>query len=121
MRAQFLGKLLATSGLILSAGLAGCATNTRPLEISQGETGVLSRVEAGTIVSITPVTISGLNTPRLFQRKSPRGVAARGVTLVLRIERNSELVSVTQGDDVGLQAGQTVWVQYGDRVRVIPR
>jgi hypothetical protein len=110
--------------LALAAGLAvsGCATNTRPFEISQGETGILSRVEAGTIISITPVSISGLNTPRLnILRKRARGADARGVTLVLRIERNNELVSVTQGDDVGFQAGQNVWVQYGDRVRVIPR
>jgi hypothetical protein len=115
-------KSLVLGALILSFGLSGCMSNTRPFEISQGETGVLARVEAGTIVSITPVTISGLNAPRLpILRKRSRGVDARGVTLVLRIERNSELVAVTQGDDVGFQAGQNVWVQYGDRVRVIPR
>jgi hypothetical protein len=113
-------KLIA-SFLILGT-LGACSTNTRPLEISPAETGVMARVEAGTIVSTTPVTISGMNRPSFsFGRKRANGNGARGLTIVLRVERNNEMVSVTQGDDVPFKAGDPVWLQYGDRVRVIPR
>jgi outer membrane lipoprotein SlyB len=98
---------------------AGCASSVRPLEVQKNETGVISRVEAATIVSITNVTIKGERTTRgLFQR---RGNRARAVTLVVRVERNGETLSVSQGDDVGMSVNQQVWLQFGDRVRVIPR
>jgi outer membrane lipoprotein SlyB len=105
---------IALAGLVLT----GCASTSRPLIVEKSETGYVSRVEPATVVSITNVTIKG---ERGFQSKRARANRSRAVTLVVRVERNSELVSITQGDDVGFSAGQQVWLQFGDRVRVIPR
>jgi hypothetical protein len=116
-------KKLLTAGLLGSAiALAGCVSSVRPYEVSQAEMGIITRIEAGTIVSLTPVNVTGLTPAKIgFAKRRNKGMAARAVTIVLRVERNNELISVIQGDDVNFQVGQNVWVQYGDRVRVIPR
>ena len=43
-----------------------------------------------------------------------------GITYVVRLDRTGELLSVTQGDDFALGVGARVFVEYADRVRVIP-
>lgn len=100
--------------------LSACATAVRPLEVSKSETGVVSRVEAATILSISSVAIKGERARRGFAAQR-RANARRGVTLVVRVERNGETLAITQGDDIGLSINQQVWVQFSDRVRVIPR
>ena len=96
-----------------------CATPVRNDRLSAADTGYISRVEAATIVSMNRVAISGYKAPRI------RGMGQRGrpmgLTLILRLERNAEMVSVTQVDDARLAPNQQVWVQFGDRVRVLPR
>jgi hypothetical protein len=119
------GKIMKRAALVvLAAGiglLGACATSVRPYEVAGAETGQISRVEPATILSITPVKLSEWNNGiRLWKRKG-QGSKARGSTIVLRLERNSEVISVTQGDDIGLVPGGQVWVQLGDRVRIIPR
>lgn len=111
-----IGMIWAGVGLL---AITGCSTAIQPYKVPQAETGVMARVEAATIVSATPVSLTGLDVPRFG--RTGRGAKGRGVILVLRIERNNDLVSVTQGDDGRFAVGASVWVQFGDRIRVVPR
>jgi hypothetical protein len=107
--------------------LAGCVNSVRPYEYSRAEAGQLVRVEAGTVVSATPVVLAswvpfGLgpaNVGRLGRERV--STARRGMAFVVRVDRNGELLSVTQGDDLGLPVGAPVWIQYGDRIRLLPK
>jgi hypothetical protein len=94
---------------------------------SKAEAGQLVRVEAGTVVSSTPVVLSSWVPFGLGPSNSNRvgreriGNTRRGTTFVVRIDRNGEFVAVTQGDEIMMPAGTAVWVQYGDRVRLLPK
>jgi outer membrane lipoprotein SlyB len=111
-------KIVLSTLILTSVALGGCVSSVRPLVVDKAETGTISRVEAATVVSITNVTIKG---ERGFRSSRQRANRSRAVTLVVRVERNSETLALTQGDDVGFSVGQQVWLQFGDRVRIIPR
>jgi outer membrane lipoprotein SlyB len=44
-----------------------------------------------------------------------------GTTYMVRLERNNEIVTITQADAQPLPPGSLVWVEYGARARVTPR
>jgi outer membrane lipoprotein SlyB len=44
-----------------------------------------------------------------------------GYTYMVRLDRNGEVVSITQADQSPLPPGAQVWVEYGQRARVVPR
>lgn len=119
--------LVASVGLAGAMFASGCASSVRPYVFSKAEAGQLVRVEAGTVLSATPVVLSswvpfGLgpaNTSRLGRERI--STARRGTSFVVRIDRNGEMLSVTQGDEIGMPVGSAVWVQYGDRVRLLPK
>lgn len=122
MRAILGAVAIATIGLT-----AGCVNAVKPYEYSRAEAGQLVRVEAGTIISATPVVLSswvpfGLgpaNVGRLGRERV--STARRGMSFVVRVDRNNEMLSVTQADDIGLPVGTQVWIQYGDRIRLLPK
>jgi len=109
--------------------VSGCATRVGPNEFSSGEIGMVSRVEEGTIINaryigITGIVPFGLHPFSGSAVPSPnsRKISNRrmGITYVVRLDRTGELLSVTQGDDFALGVGARVFVEYADRVRVIP-
>jgi outer membrane lipoprotein SlyB len=107
---------MAGIAIISMSVLAGCVNSVRPYEYSRAEAGQLVRVEAGTVVSATPVVLSSWVPFGL----GPANVGRLGRERV-RVDRNGELLSVTQGDDLGLPVGAPVWIQYGDRIRLLPK
>lgn len=124
MRRFIVGTLVASM-----LALGACATRVGPNEFSSGEIGSVGRVEEGVLVSARYVNITGLvpfglrpfsgsATPSPNSRKVSN--RRMGITYVVRLDRTGELLSVTQGDDFALGAGAKVFVEYGDRVRVIP-
>jgi len=44
-----------------------------------------------------------------------------GFAYTVQLERDGEYVTITQGGDIPIANGTPVWVEYGDRARVIPR
>ncbi len=124
MRGKFIFSLLA---LVLLA--SGCTTRVGPNEFSSDEIGMVSRVEEGTIVNARYIGITGI-VPFGLHPFSGSAVPAPnskkvsnrrlGITYVVRLDRTGELLSVTQGDDFALGVGARVFVEYADRVRVIP-
>jgi hypothetical protein len=97
-------------------GLGACATPIGAHEISRGELGEISRVEEGVVLAARFVNIRGAK-PILSTKRSRR---ALGINYVVRLDRTAETISVTQKSDVALGAGARVYVEFGDRVRVIP-
>ncbi len=44
-----------------------------------------------------------------------------GFAYTIRLDRDSEIITVTQGGDVAIANGTPVWVEYGERARVLPK
>lgn len=110
-------------------GLGACATRVGPNEFSSGEIGAVARVEEGTLVGARYVNITGVVpfgirpfTGSATPSPNSRKISNRrmGITYVVKLDRTGELLSVTQGDDFALGPGARVFVEYADRVRVIP-
>lgn len=124
MRGTFIFSLLTVVLLV-----SGCATRVGPNEFSSGEIGMVSRVEEGIIINARYVGITGIVpfglppfTGSAVPSPNSKKVSNRrlGITYVVRLDRTGELLSVTQGDDFALGVGARVFVEYADRVRVIP-
>jgi hypothetical protein len=90
---------------------------------------MVSRVEEGTIINARYVGITGIVPFGLRPFSGSAGASPNskkvsnrrmGITYVVRLDRTGELLSVTQGDDFALGVGARVFVEYADRVRVIP-
>jgi outer membrane lipoprotein SlyB len=113
-------KYIVVATMSACALVTACAGSVRPTEFAGYETGQVSRVEAATVVSISPAYLKSGLPLRALGRLSKES-RKRGVNIVVRVERNNEYVSVTQGDDGGISVGTNVWIQYGERVRVIPK
>ena len=126
---EFMQRLMAGAFLASLTLLGGCATRVGPNEFSSGEIGSVARVEEGTLVGARYVNITGLVpfgirpfTGSATPSPNSRKISNRrmGITYVVRLDRTGELLSVTQGDDFELGPGARVYVEYADRVRVIP-
>jgi outer membrane lipoprotein SlyB len=125
----FMQRLMAGTLLVGLTLVAACATRVGPNEFSSGEIGSVARVEEGTLVGARYVNITGVVpfglkpfTGSATPSPNSRKVSNRrmGITYVVRLDRTGELLSVTQGDDFALGTGARVFVEYADRVRVIP-
>lgn len=44
-----------------------------------------------------------------------------GIEYTIRLERNGELITIVQGADLEIPPGTPVFVQYGQRARVVPQ
>lgn len=44
-----------------------------------------------------------------------------GVEYTIQLDRNDQLITIAQGDDVVMPNGTLVFVQYGQRARVVPQ
>lgn len=98
---------IAAFGATLLMGLAaGCATPIDANKYKRGDVGSLTRVEAAQVLSQRFVRIANKR---------------RGLTYVVKLERTGETLSITQGDDVSIANGGQAWVEFGDRIRLIPR
>lgn len=104
---SFKKALLCTSlALMVSVSVGGCKSSIAANDYKRREVGSLARVEAAVIVSQRWVRIS---------RKQ------RGITYVVRIEKTGETLALTQPDDILLANGAQAWVEFGNRLRVVPR
>jgi hypothetical protein len=122
-------KRLVILNCLAVATLVGCATRVGPNEFSSGEVGAIARIEEGTVLASRYVNITGIvpfglkpftgsatpspNSKRISNRRL-------GITYVVRLDRTGETMSVTQGDDFALGVGAKIYVEFSDRIRVIP-
>ena len=98
---------IAAISVTLVMGLAaGCTTPIDANKYKRGDVGSLTRVEAAQVLSQRFVRIDGKR---------------RGLSYVVKLDRTGETLSITQGDDVSIGNGGQAWVEFGDRIRLIPR
>jgi hypothetical protein len=122
-----IGRIAALAVVAATVGLGGCITGVKTGEYSRGNVGVEARVEPAVVLSTRYVTLTsaipfGLGPTRIERGRGERiSTTRRGLNIVVRLERTGETYSVVQGDDVYVAPGAQVWLEYGDRVRVIPR
>ncbi|MEN9855655.1 MAG: hypothetical protein RL186_280 [Pseudomonadota bacterium] len=92
--------------LVTMSVLAGCASPIEANKYRKSEVGALTRVEAAQVLSQRSVRIAKRH---------------RGLNYVVKLEKTGETLSITQGDDVGIANGSQAWVEFGDRVRLLPK
>jgi outer membrane lipoprotein SlyB len=44
-----------------------------------------------------------------------------GFAYTIKLDRDGEIITITQGGDVAISNGTPVWVEYGERTRVLPK
>lgn len=44
-----------------------------------------------------------------------------GFAYTVKLDRDAEIITITQGGDVAIANGTPVWVEYGERARVLPK
>jgi type IV secretory pathway TrbF-like protein len=94
-------------GFILALSFApGCASNISANKYKRSDVGALTRVEPAQVLSQRLVHISKKR---------------RGLNYVVKLDRTGETLSITQGDDVLIAKGSQAWVEFGDRIRLIPK
>jgi hypothetical protein len=107
--------LMLASLIVCAPFAAGCASSIKASEYAPYEFGAITRAEPATILSQRYVKMKNWN-------GSNRGSARRaGVNYIIKIDRTGETLSVTQSNDVSIATGAPAWVEFGDRVRVLPR
>jgi hypothetical protein len=92
--------------LMLGASVAGCRTSLAANDYKRREVGAPTRVEPATVISQRWVRIGGNQ---------------RGTAYVVKLEKTGETLALTQPDDVSIANGGTAWVEFGNRLRVVPR
>jgi hypothetical protein len=90
------------AAVIVVSGCSSIAAN----DYKRREVGALARVEAAQV---------------LTQRSVRIGRKRRGITYVVKIEKTGETLALTQPDDVSIANGGAAWVEFGNRLRVVPR
>jgi hypothetical protein len=95
--------------------LTGCASVIKSSEYSRVEVGEGIRAEPATILSQRYVKIKG------WRDGNSRSARRNGVNYVIKIDRTGETLSVTQSADVVIPNGAPAWVEFGDRIRLVPR
>ena len=95
--------------------LAGCASVIKGSEYKRSEVGEVLRAELATVMSQRYVKIKG------WRGGNNRSTRRNGINYVVKLDRTGETLSVTQSAEVMMQTGAPVWVEFGDRIRLIPR
>ncbi len=44
-----------------------------------------------------------------------------GFAYTIKLDRDGEIITITQGGDVAISNGTPVWIEYGERARVLPK
>ncbi len=44
-----------------------------------------------------------------------------GFAYTIELDRDGEIITITQGGDVAIANGTPVWIEYGERARVLPK
>ncbi len=44
-----------------------------------------------------------------------------GFAYTIKLDRDGEIITITQGGDVAIANGTPVWIEYGERARVLPK
>ncbi len=96
--------LIAGSAIFLGMS-ASCALPIEANKYKRHDVGSLTRVEPAQVLSQRYVKIANKR---------------RGFNYVVKLERTGETLSITQGDDVSIATGGKAWVEFGDRIRLIP-
>jgi hypothetical protein len=84
----------------------GCRSSIAANDYKRRDVGALTRVEAAQVLSQRSV--------RIDKKR-------RGITYVVKLEKTGETLALTQPDDVSIANGGLAWVEFGNRLRVVPR
>lgn len=112
--------------LIAPAMLGGCLNGIKATNFNRYEVGALTRAEPATVVSQQRVTLSswwpfGLGLEGASRAKGEKISRKRnGFTYFVKLERTGEMLAITQADDIYVPNGGKAWVQFGERVRLLP-
>ncbi|MGF1464151.1 MAG: hypothetical protein ACFB2Z_13525 [Maricaulaceae bacterium] len=117
---------------IVSRVETGVLIGARPIKIEARQSGT-GAVAGGTLGGILGSAAGGTSTDALIfgavgaNAGALAGAAAEeaatsnnGFAYTVQLDRNSEVITVTQGADVAIAVGTPVIVEYGDRARVLP-
>jgi hypothetical protein len=107
----FVPVALVTAALLLS----GCASAFKATEYPAGEVGEVMRAEPATVLSQRYVKIKN------WRNNDRRSARRNGINYIIKIDRTGETLSVTQSADVIIPNGSAAWVEFGDRIRLVPR
>jgi len=55
------------------------------------------------------------------QQVGKAGGKQRGYEYKIRLDKNDEIISIAQGGDVALPNGTPIFIEYGNRARVVPQ
>ena len=55
------------------------------------------------------------------QQVGKAGGKQRGFEYKIRLDKNDEIISIAQGGDVALPNGTPIFIEYGNRARVVPQ
>ena len=95
--------------------MSACTTSMRASEYAPHELGEVVRVEPATVLSQRYVNLKN------WRGKSRGAWRYLGVSYVIKIDRTGETLSITQTNDVAIANGASAWVEFGDRIRLVPR
>lgn len=97
---------IGSAALVMCLLSTGCLSSIAANDYKRKEVGALTRVEAAQVLTQRSVTISKKR---------------RGITYVVKLEKTGETLALTQPDDVSIANGAPAWVEFGRRMRVVPR
>ena len=111
----------------------GVVISSEPVTI-EGRDGYLGAATGAVIGGIAGSTVGGGDEERAIAgvigavgggiagRQIEKGATTKpGFRYTVRLARTDELITIVQGGDVAMANGTPVYVQYGERARVIPR
>ncbi len=111
------GVLIASRPIVIEGGTSGIGTaagaaigGIAASEIGGSKSDNLLAGAAGALVGSLVGSAAG---KRLTKR--------RGYAYTVRLDKNEEVITVTQGGDVAIPVGTPVLVEYGARTRILPR
>jgi hypothetical protein len=95
--------------------LSGCASGIKAAQYAPRELGDATRAESATVLSQRYVKI------RNWNGTSNRSARANAINYIIKLDRTGETLSVTQTNDVAIATGAAAWVEFGDKIRLLPR
>lgn len=117
----------ATISVFCAFFISGCSHRINATDFRGYEVGELTRAESAQVISQQHVVLSswlpfGLGPEGSIRSKHDRvSQQRRGITYFVKLDRTGETLAITQADDVFVPNGGQAWVQFGDRIRIIPK
>lgn len=112
-----------TFSIAVLALFNSACTSTNTTSVKKYELGELTKAESAQLISKQYVKLSSWSP--LVKNKSGRVILRSGdnvgITYFVKIDRTGETLAISQKDDFQISNGNSVWVQFGDKVRVYPK